>query len=526
MPHSIRERIRLMVVLVSLPALLLLVPFVQAAEVKLGVKGRISAIDPHFDNLAGNLSLSRHLFDTLVRMDEAQRLRPGLAEAWRIVDDSVWEFKLRRGVRFHDGGPFTADDIFFSINRISGLPNSPGGFAAYTRRIASMEKVDAHTIRFKTDGPYPLLPYDLARVAILSARAADGKTTAQLNAGEGAVGTGPYRYLSWEPGKQAVLERNEVYWGDDPEWERVIVRSVPSDEARVEALTKGEVDLIDAVPPSLQKGFRKRRKFTLVRGVSNRVICLFLDSRRNRSPFVTGTRSKNPLKNVRVRQAISLALDRERIAKKVLAGNGVPARQFVAEGVIGHLSALKAEKPSLRTAKRLMARAGYRRGFGLTLHAPGDRYLQEMALAGAVAAALKKIGIRAKLEVKPPNIFFPLAARREFSLLLAGWSLEGGEASAALRDLLATPTPAGEMGARNFGGYSNRRLDTLLAAAMKSMDQGRRESLLREATEIAIKDYAVIPLFFERNTWAVRKGLRFTPRADGATLAMNLSSGG
>jgi peptide/nickel transport system substrate-binding protein len=494
-----------------------------SAEVRLGLKGRITAIDPHFDNLASNRALSRHIFETLVVSDDGQRLRPGLAEAWRAVEETVWEFNLRRGVRFHDGTMFTADDVVFSINRVPNVPESPASFARHTRHIASMEKADAFTIRFKTDEPYPLLPHDLAQVSMLSVKAADGKTTAEIDAGDGALGTGPYRYLEWRRGAPAVLVRNNDYWGQEPVWDQVTVRTIASDGARLEALRAGEVDIIDSVPPALQKSFKKRGPFRLVRGISNRVICLFVDSNRQKSPFVTGVRKGNPLRDARVRKAISLAIDRNAVVKKVMARNAVPAGQLVAEGFFGHSRNLKPDKQDLRRAKRLLARAGYRRGFGLTLHAPNNRYLNVNGLAKTLAKGLTRIGIRTELDTKPRNIFFPLAAKREFSLLLAGWSAETGEASAGLSALLATRTPRERMGAQNFGGYSNRRLDTTLHAALRTMDEEKRERLLQEATEIAIRDYGLIPLHFERNTWALRKGLKLTPRTDGATLAMNVA---
>ncbi len=507
----------------ALAVALLLTCAVQGAELTIALKASLRTTDPHYFDLASNNAFLSHIYDSLVLRDKNQALQPGLAVFWRPVGKITWEFVLRRGVKFHDGSDFNADDVIYSLGRAASAPNSPASFARYTRRIVSMEKVDEITVRLRTERPWPLLPQDLSHVRIMSFTASEGKTTAQLDAGDGAVGTGPYRLLSREPDRQAVLARNPDYWGREPPWERVTFRFIPHWKDRLAALQTGRADVIDSVPPKALKQLRKaRRKISLARGVSSRLIFLQLDSGRNKTPFVTGTRGKNPLQKLRVRKAISLAINRKAIADKIMLGRAVPAGQFFPKGHSGYTPGLEPDKPDLRKAKRLLARGGFGGGFGLTLHGPNDRFLSDAEVLHAVAKSLRRIGIRAEVETRSRRIFFPRAARREFSAYLSGWNVQGGEASAPLRALVASYDRERGTGRRNFGRFSNAELDAILGKALKAMDPGRRKRLLQEATRIAIGQYGIIPLHFEVDTWAMRKGLKLVPRSDGATLATGI----
>ena len=504
-------------------ALILLAQGVLAQTLSIGLKDPIRSIDPHFYNIPSNNAFSRHIFESLVITDANLAIRPGLAASWRRPEDTTWEFTLRQGIKFHDGSEFTADDVLFSYARAANLPHSPAGYSRYTRRIVAVDKIGPYHLRIKTDRPYPLLLQDLSSLRIMSLNAAEGKTTGEIDAGQGAVGTGPYRLVAWQPGKPAVLERNTSYWGAAPLWEKVVIIPLAGDEARVSALRRGDVQLIDALSPTQLKKLRGNRNITLEQRVSNQLIFLQVDSGRNSSPYVTGVRGRNPLRNARVRQAISQAIDRKTITGKLMSGAGVPAGQLLPKGVPGALRELQPDKYDPRAARRLLARAGYPRGFSLTLHGPRSHFSHDVDVLNAVATGLKRIGIAARTESKPNRIFFPMASKRKFSVFLAGWRLEAGDAAGPLRALLATASGRDGLGSSNFGGFSNPDLDEALAAALGAMDDDRRTKLLQEATRIAMRSYGIVPLYFEVNSWALRKGLRFQPRVDGATLAMNLS---
>jgi peptide/nickel transport system substrate-binding protein len=216
----------------------------QAADLTIGMAANPTAIDPHYHLLATNMSIDSHIFETLVKQDPEQHPSPGIATSWHLVDPLTWEFSLRQGVKFQDGSDFTADDVAFSLKRVATVPNSPSSFAVYTRAISAVEIVDPHTIRLHTKTPTPDLPLDLSLIAIMSSHAAagsvpEGKTTAQLNAGDGTIGTGPYRFVSYVPGDRIVLARNDQYWGPKEPWEHVTIIAMTDSGARVAAALSG-----------------------------------------------------------------------------------------------------------------------------------------------------------------------------------------------------------------------------------------------------------------------------------------------
>ncbi|HSC25914.1 MAG TPA: ABC transporter substrate-binding protein, partial [Vicinamibacterales bacterium] len=284
----------------------------QAQSITIGLAADVTSIDPHFHLLTPNASLGEHVFDLLIHKDQNQRLKPGLAVSWRAVDELTWEFKLREGVKFHDGSEFTAEDVVFSLGRPETIKNSPGPYTVYTKAITEKIVVDKHTVRLKTATPYPLVPNEVGAVMIVSKRAAQNATTDDFNTGKAAIGTGPYKFVRWAKGDRIELVRNDAYWGQKPPWERVTFRLITNDPARVAALLSGDVQAIEAVPTSDLNKLKSNAQLQLFRAVSNRLIYLHIDSSRDRTPMVTDKAGKpldrNPLKDARVRQALSMAI--------------------------------------------------------------------------------------------------------------------------------------------------------------------------------------------------------------------------
>ncbi|MFO0188840.1 MAG: ABC transporter substrate-binding protein, partial [Alphaproteobacteria bacterium] len=221
-----------------------------AQNLTIGIGGSPTALDPHFYNASPNISLTQHMFDRLVEQDAEARLQPMLAESWRALSDTLWEFKLRPGVKWHDGRDFTADDVVFTIERVPNVRNSPGTFAGMIRAITRAEIIDPLTIRFHTAAPHPLLPTELASVQIISRHAGTGAETEDYNAGRAAIGTGPYRLASYRQGDRTEFTRNDNYWAGPQPWARVSYRFIANDAARTAALLAGDVDVIDQVPSS------------------------------------------------------------------------------------------------------------------------------------------------------------------------------------------------------------------------------------------------------------------------------------
>ena len=482
-----------------------------------------SAIDPHFHNLVPNNAIAAHVFDKLVHQDERQQLIPGLAESWRPVSDTLWEFRLREGVTFHDGAPFGAEDVAASLRRVAAVPNSPGPFTQFTRGIAAVEVVDARTLRFTTRGPQPLLPTDLSVVNIIPRRL-EGATTAEFRAGPAMVGTGPFRFESFSPGDRVVLTRNDGYWGGAAAWQRVTLRIVPNESTRAAALLAGDVDAVEAVPITQLDALKRRPDIRLWRAVSNRVMFLSFDTYRESTPFATargGAAIPNPLRDARVREAISRAINRPLIVERLMEGEAIAAGGLLAEGFFGASPRLVPERFDAEAARRLLREAGLPNGFALTLHGPNDRFPNDEKILQAVAQMLARIGIEARAEALPFNTILSQGGppNHAYSAMLLGWGSNTGEASSPLRALLATPDRERGLGVGNRGRYSNPALDAVLQQALGTVDEAARRALLERAGEMAMADHAILPILYQVNIWATRRGLAYAPRADEWTLA-------
>ena len=495
---------------------------VRAASIVIGLSADVTAIDPHYHNLTPNNAVATHLFDFLVARNEKSQLMPGLATEWKAIEPTVWEFKLRKGVKFSDGGDFTAADVVASIERVPKVPNSPSPFTAYTKQITKIDVVDPYTIRFRTAQPYPLMPSDMVQIAIVSKAAANASTD-DFNAGKAAIGTGPYKLVRYTKGDRIELVRNDNWWGGRTPWDKVTLRLVTNDAARVAALLSGDVQAIENVPTADVAKLKQDRRLALFRQTSDRLMYVHMDSNRDVTPMVAAKDgkplAKNPLKDPRVRKAMSMAVNRPLIVERVMEGEAVPAGQLVPDFLFGATKNLKVEKHDPEGARKLLAEAGYPDGFALTLHATNNRYVNDAKIAQALAQMWTRIGLKTEVVAMPSATFFPQATDLKFSVLLAGWSTGTGEASSSLKALLMTFNREKGFGTANRGRYSNGKVDALTEDALMTVDDVKREAYLQRATELAIGDTGLVPLHFQVSVWAARDGIAYTPRVDEQTLA-------
>ncbi len=496
-------------------------------DINIGLQAAITSMDPHFHNLSPNNSMMLHVFDPLIKRDENQKLAPGLATSWKALDDLTWEFKLRKNVRFHDGSPFTAEDVTFTLKRAPDVPNSPSSFATFVKPITEVKIVDPHTIIFKTATPHVLLPSDLASVLIISKLHGEKATTEDYNSGKAAIGTGPYKFVEYVPNQRVVVKANYGYWGGEEPWDKVTFKILTSPSGRVAALLSKGVEFIETVPTADIAKLSQDKNYSLVDKVSNRVIYVHLNQSTDKSPpFVTGKDGKpldkNPFRDARVRKALSMAINRDAIVDRVMEKKAVAAAQLLPDFFYGTSKKLKPAKFDPEGARKLLAEAGYPNGFAMTLHGPNNRYINDASVVQALAQFYSRIGIDTKVETLPANVYFTRATKLEFGYMVLGWGTESGEQGSAMRSLLATHDPAKGMGVNNRGRYSNPAFDKVLTDALVTMDDKKREAMIQQAAEIVMGDTGLIPLHYEVSTWAATKGLKYTARTDQYTLAMGL----
>ncbi len=500
-----------------LVSLCLASPALAQKTLTVATGGAFTSIDPHYHNLGPNNIVSYHIFSGLTRFTPNYEPEPDLAVSWKPIDPLTWEFKLREGVTFSDGTPLTADDVVFTFQRIPTVLNSPSSFNFAVKPIVKIDVVDPHTLRFHTAEPQPLMPYNLASPRIISRKYGEGASTADYNSLKAAIGTGPYRATEAAVGDHIVFRRNESWWDKKPLWDVVTWKLIANNAARDAALQSGDVDAIDQVPTRDVADLKKNPKLTILSAPGQRLIYLHVDSQRDSTPFVTDLEGKplgkNPLKDVRVRKALSLAINRNGIRDRIMDGFAVPTGQLMPEGASGYDASVKPDPYDPAEAKKLLAEAGYPNGFALTLHGPNDRYVNDSGVEEAIAQGWTRIGVKISVDAMPAATYFSRSLHAEFSVRLTGWASDLGEASSNLIQIFASTDPAKGRGAVvDPSHYANPKLDALIEKAVATIDPEERETLYRQAIREGMADMAVIPIHHQVNVFALRKGLTMLPR--------------
>jgi len=498
---------------------------VQARDLTIGVRAGPDSIDPHWSTLGGQAEALRHIFDTLIDVDENLQLKPSLAVSWRAIDDLTWEFKIREGVKFHDGTPLTAADVKFSIERIP-LVTGPMPMTLYTKYVDTTTVVDDLTLRVKTRGTAPSLPNDFTRLFVVSTQTGPDARNEHFNSGIKAIGTGPYKFVSWQPKGDLVLERNDDYWGGAPVWQRVVRQEIPDDVARVAALRSGAVDVINYVPASDYIGFKKDRSLDTFVGDSIYIL--------NVQPSVKDTLpqpvkvngkpiAENPFKDLRVRQALDYAINRDVLVRVVLEGLGTPANQLMPKGFFGYSDQIPTRAYDLARAKALLAEAGYAGGFEFDFTCTNNRIPGDAVVCEALAQMWSRAGLKVNAQALNGTVFFPAAQREEYSVTMAAWGTLTGEAAYTYGALVHSKDPARGFGGFNRSGYANPQFDAIFAQGAQTLSDDARRKLYEEASFIAMEDRALIPTVILQTVWASKAGtLNLTPRVDQETRAYEI----
>lgn len=463
-----------------------------AADLRIGTQN-VPTLDPHFMLLDSNIAYNQHIYGALVDMDEHGKLLPDLATSWTSSGGNTWRFALRQDVTFHDGTPFTADDVVYSLKRVPNVPNNPSPYTSQVLGIEDVRRVDDHTVDVVTAGFLPLLPAQLAKLAIVSKRVAERSSTEDFNQGRAAIGTGPYRVVEVQGKERIALERFAEYWGKKPEWDRLEFRVLPNDSARSAALLSGDVDLIEFVPLQDAERLAATPGIVVHSGDSARVMFLGV----NVDPKLDVVGGRNVLLDPKVRLAISLALNREGLVRSTLVGYGRVATQMGVPGMNGYLEDLKPDPFAPDEARRLLAEAGFPNGFALSLVCPNGRYVADAKVCQALGQMLARIGIKASVEALPASVFFSKVrtGANPVPLFLSAWSNVMGDAGYTLNNIFHSITPARKMGGTNRTSWSDAVTDQEIDAALTEQDPARRLSLLRSAERRSTNARVLLPLF-------------------------------
>ncbi len=500
-----------------------------AQELRIGVQAPFG-LDPDFLFLGPNMAAARQIFDSLVGRDADARWTPSLATSWRQLDPLTWEFKLRHGVTFQDGSPFTAADVVATFARIPALPNNPSPYTPNLRTIVRTEVVDPFTLRIHTDRPNPTLPGQFTNIFILPAHLAG--EPAEGSSSRVAVGTGPYRVVAFRYGDDMTLQRNDSYWGPKPAYARVVVKVISNDATREAALLAGDIDLMENVPPDDVARLKADPALHVFARPADRVVFLEPNTGADTLPLLQDKAGKmlpaNPLRDLRVRQAISTAIDRTALVNRVLSGQGVPTMQVVPEGFTGWSAGVAVPKGDAAGAHTLLAEAGYPDGFRMTLACTNDRYIYDSRICQTVAQMLTRGGITTAVDVQPGATFMSRtrADKNQMPLLLYAISLSSLHDAAYILGLVAhSRDEALGFGDGNRGSFSDPALDKIIEAAIVRSDPGR-EAALQEADRATVARLGMIPLYTEFTIAAARAGISYTPRMDQQMVAQGANPEG
>jgi len=501
-------------VALSLPA--------SAATFRYAASGDVVSLDPHAVPDTFSDGLLHNMFERLLTRDKNYELQPSLALSWTAQTPTRMRFVLRKGVVFHDGSPFTADDVVFTVHRMQ-RPTS--NFRASMSGIREAVKVDDYTVDVVTERPLPTLLQQLASSAIVSKKwsVAHGVVEPHDYAGgkesyaaRHANGTGPFMVKSFEPGVKLVLAANPRWWGKMPgNVTEVVFRPLSQNATRMAALLSGETDLVLDPPPQDLDRISANPQLKVVKGPEHRVLYFSFDAARDQLLY-SDVKGSNPFKDRRVREAIALTIDTEAIQQKVMRGLSMPTGTIVPKGVIGYSEkAARRIMPDLARAQRLLTAAGYPHGFGVTLDCTNDRYILDEQICVALAAMIGKIGIRVSVNLRPKAVYFQKIdiSNRDTSLYMVGLGSNTGDAMIVMDSALHTHNASG-VGENNVGGFSSPRMDSLLDAARVEMDPAKRNAELEEAQLLQNQEFWYVPIHQQVTPWALRKNVDATHRPD------------
>jgi peptide/nickel transport system substrate-binding protein len=493
----------------------------NAQTIRVANQGDALSLDPHSLNESLQLSTTANVYETLVGRNKDMSVAPLLATSWKQTSDTVWRFELRKNVQFHDGTPFTADDVIFSFARAAGEGSD---MKSNTTDIKEVRKVNDFVVEIETRGPFPILPEVITQLMILSKKwCEENKATTPVDRRKGientasfkANGTGPYRVRERQPNVRTVFVRNPTYWGKiEGNAQEVIFTPIANPATRVAALVSGEIDVMEPVPVQDIARINASPNARVIAGPELRTIFLGMDQKRDELQY-SNVKGKNPFKDKRVRQAFYQAIDIVGIQRTVMRGASRPTALMVGPGINGWNEAQDKRLPlDVDGAKKLLTEAGYPNGFEVTMNCPNDRYVNDGQICQAVAANLAKIGVKINLAAETKGTYFPKVLRRDTSFYMLGWTPTTYDSHNALTALMACPDDKTGAGQFNLGAYCNPKVDELTKKIQSETDKPKRDAMIKEAFDLHTADVGHLPLHQQTLAWGVSKKVALTQMAD------------
>ena len=519
-------RFRIGLVAAAAAAVLAFAQGADAKTFKWAFQGDAQSLDPHGLNETFSLGYLGNIYEGLTAYNANLELIPALAESWETTSPTTWVFKLRKGVKFHNGNDFTADDVIFSWKRTLTEGSDQKVRGALMKSII---KVDDHTIQVETPGPIPTLTRELVWLYIMDKEWAEANNAVEAEsprdadtsgkfASLNANGTGPFIIVERQPDVKSVFKRSSNYWKDiKSNVDEVVFTPISQDATRVAALLSGELDLAYPIPVQDWDRLTKADGVSPLTGPEARTIFLGMDQDRDELLY-SNIKGKNPFKDLRVRQAFAHALNLDAIKKKVMRDAATPSGLMVAPQINGHNPALNqpyAYDPA--KSKQLLAEAGYPEGFEVTMDCPNNRYVNDERICQAVVGMLAKVGVKVDLLAQPKSKYFAkVLAQNDFdtSFYLLGWTPGSIDSHNVLQNLLVCRNKETKAGQFNLGGYCNPKVDELSSQIGGETDPDKRQALIDAAFQIHKDEVGHIPIHQQPLSWGVRDGVTVAQRAD------------
>jgi peptide/nickel transport system substrate-binding protein len=474
-----------------------------ASSISVAIEDPPHTMDPQGSSDTSHLSIMANLFDGLMqRTGPSGILNPALAVQYEHPDPLTWVFYLRKGVKFHNGNPFNAEDVKFSLERVSDPRFSE--FTTLVKHIASSEVIDDYTVVIKTTQPVPWFINSCYQIFIMDKESTEGEDPGEVMVKP--IGTGAYKLDEWVRDSYIRLVANENYWEGNPQIKSVEIRPIKESSTRLDALVSGQVDIVTDVPVELFDKVLENQNLEVVSCPSRQSIFLALANK-------PGT----PMADVRVRKAMYMAINEDEIIEKIMRGHASPAAQVPDPPTIGYNPDLGRLPYNPEMAKQLLKEAGYEKGFEITLSGPGDLFAHDEEIIEAVARYLNKVGIRAKTEVKPRLVLLPEIFQGQLEFYLIGWFDRAFDLGRTYLKLIHTRNREKGLGSLNGTNFSSLSIDAFLEYTLRVVDQENREKLLQDLNKMAMVDKnALIPLHYHHDLYAIQKGrgIRFLPRPD------------